>query len=43
MLKKLVGLNFNNNQIDEVESKELPPSLQLISFKNNPVALVNKY
>ena len=40
MLKKLIGLNCNNNQIEDLETEELPVNLQLLSFKNNPIAMV---
>ena len=42
-LKKLLGLNLNNNQIEDVDYKNLPSKLQLISFKNNPVCLDSGY
>ena len=39
-LNGLLGLNLNNNYIEEVEKDQFPPNLQLVSFKNNPVCLV---
>lgn len=42
-LTKLQGLNLNNNMIEDLDAKELPPNLQLLSFKNNPITLDANY
>lgn len=39
-LKNLEGLNLANNQIEFFKGSEFPDKLQLVSIKNNPVALV---
>lgn len=39
-LKNLEGLNLANNQIEFFKGSEFPDKLQLVSMKNNPVALV---
>lgn len=42
-LTKLQGLNLNNNIIEDLDAKELPSNLQLLSFKNNPITLDANY
>ena len=42
-LSKLQGLNLNNNYVEDLNVKELPQNLHLISFKNNPITLDANY
>lgn len=42
-LTKLQGLNLTNNHIEDVDAKEIPQGVQLLSFKNNPITLDANY